>query len=281
MHGLNHQATTQRCQKEAASPADDADDSIFSGGGGFEEGDADVPPLETAETEWSKVYNLLSKEYPDNTARFLLAEYKETGGGRRAVVQHALGDDPAKETRGRRSIPLRPKLIYDSLVSKEEADLHFLIAATHYDGTEKSSHQHTTILREFAKESSRKRDEMLEVMGSSIKERLQNMTELAVELGGEQGRRFVAQLTNGFLRGVRDDVKKAQLVSDVAKFNFPTNDKDIWRQYTTGTFSIMNSLPCPTPDVVPGFGAPIPVESIVKHIIALNIVTKHFDKDED
>ena len=43
----------------------------------------------------------------------------------------------------------------------------------------------------------------------------------------------------------------------------------------------MNSLPCPSPVIVPDFGARIPVESIVKHILALRIETKHFDKDED
>ena len=43
----------------------------------------------------------------------------------------------------------------------------------------------------------------------------------------------------------------------------------------------MHSLPCPSPLILPGFGARIPVESLVKHIIALNIVTKNFDKDED
>ena len=255
----NHQSSTQ-CQEEAAtvedSAADDFDGCIFGdgNGGGFE-GDADDLPADCgteipAETEWNKVYNLLSNnnEYPENTARYLLAEHEEPGRGRRVVVQHALGDDPAKETRGRQQqrFPLPPTLIYDSVPSQEEADLHFLIAATHYSGTEKSSSAHTTILREFAKHSSEKRDSMIKAMDSSIKERLQNITQLAHQIGGDNAQHLIAQLTIGFAQGVREDVKKAELDADTAKFNFPTSDSEITRQYTRGNFSIMNSLPCPS-----------------------------------
>ena len=95
--------------KFEGSVDDDADNCIFGGGdaGGFEGVDADFPALETdhgtdisAETEWEKVYNLLSNsdEYPVNTARYLLAKYKESSLRGQVIVEHALYDDLAKET---------------------------------------------------------------------------------------------------------------------------------------------------------------------------------------
>ena len=70
-------------------------------------------------------------------------------------------------------------------------------------------------------------------------------------------------------------------VSDVMKYEVPTEDTKIACKYTLGVNSIIASVPDVEPEIVEGFGAVIPVKKLVNLIVALNVPIKRFDNDAD
>ena len=185
------------------------------------------------------------------------------------------------EKRGKQGKSSSISVVPSSMLSQDEADLHFHIAQTHHRGTRRSSSDHTVIVGQVVQASWRSKQKMMSTVELSVNDQLKGLFSRVEQHMGKKDRELVTQLAGNFSKKVEREVNAAEYhCSKEMSYSIPTKDTEIARKYTTGVNSIMNSLPFPLPEVR-FFGGVIPVKLLFNNIVALDIPLKTYDTDND